>query len=156
MVHRTYLGLGPPDRAVPTFEALEPYVVELLGLQRECAPLSPDHMAIGIALEGLQTTAYHFTRRRHFYHAVTEGYSVPPAGNGRLRDRREAIAAFKALTPYAAQLRQMLLRCRPYGRDYLALMIAKESLETAAFHFTQVASFYGGYGDGAGPTRETV
>lgn len=156
MAHRTYLGLGPPDRTVQAFEALEPFVAQLLDLQRECPPRSPDHMAIGIALDGLQTTAYHFTRRRHFYHAMTEAQAGTPPGNGRLRDRREAIAAFKALSPYADRLRQLLLRCRPYGRDYLALLIAKESLETAAFHFTQVASFYGGYGDGAGPTRETV
>lgn len=156
MAHRTYLGLGPPDRAVSAFEALEPYVAELVGLQRECAPLGPDHMAIGIALDGLQTTAYHFTRRRHFYAALTEAQSGASPGNGRLRDRQAAIAAFKALTPYADHLRQLLLRCRPFGRDYLAILIAKDSLETAAFHFTQVATFYGGYGDGAGPTRETV
>jgi hypothetical protein len=47
-------------------------------------------------------------------------------------------------------------RCRPFGRDYLALDIAKQTLESAAFHFTRVASFYGAWGDGAGATRRPI
>jgi hypothetical protein len=42
-------------------------------------------------------------------------------------------------------------RCRPYGRDYQALAIATSTLDTAAYHFTQVPHFYGAKGDSAGP-----
>lgn len=152
MVHRTYIALGPPDAAVAEFDALRPWVLEMLGLRAECAPLGPDYMALGIALDGLRTAAYHFTRRRDFYFEL----EAPPGracGNGRLSDRAEAIAAFKALTPYSHRLRQMRTRCRPFGRDYLALDIAHQSLETAAFHFTREASFYGARADSSGPTR---
>ena len=47
----------------------------------------------------------------------------------------------------------MQRKCRPFGRDYLALDIAKQGLETAAYHFTREAAFYGLQGDGAGATR---
>lgn len=156
MVHRTYIGLGPPEAAVREFDGLKPYVVQLLALRSECAHLGPDHMAIGIALDGLQTAAYHFTRRRHFYHELEEDGPRTPAGNNRLSDRVEAIAAFQALTPYAGHLRRLQGRCRPFGRDYLALDIARQSLESAAFHFTREASFYGARGDSAGPTRPAL
>lgn len=157
MVHRTYCGLGTLDAALREFEALTPYAQELRGLQCECPPMGPDYMAMGIALDGLQTAAYHFTRRRHFYHATDELVRAGArAGNNRLADRREAVAAFQALTPYADRLRALQGRCRPFGRDYLALDIAKQSLETAAFHFTRVPHFYGARGDSAGPTRPAL
>jgi len=156
MVHRTYYGLGPPEAAVREFEALKPYVVELLALQAECPPFGPDYMALRIPLDGLETAAYHFTRRRNFYHQLEADRPKHRAGNSRLSDRCEAAAIFQALTPYADQLRKLQSRCRPYGRDYCALDIAKQSLETAAFHFTREEHFYGARGDSAGPTRPAM
>lgn len=153
MAPRTYQGLGPPDSAVREFEALAPYMVRLLALQGECLRLGPDYMALGIALDGLQTTAYHFTRRRYFYHAIEEARSAHRDGNGRLTDREEAIAAFRELTPYNDRLRALQGRCRPFGRDYMALDIARQSLESAAFHFTREPAFHGAKRDSAGPVR---
>jgi hypothetical protein len=153
MVHRTYYGLGPGDAAVGEFEALTPYVAELTALRRACTPRDLDDKALGIALDGLETAAYHFTRRRDFYRAVADRGPRPGDGNGRLSDREEAIAAFDGLSPYARQLRGLMFRCRPFGRDYLALDIALKSLETAAFHFTRIEAFYGLKGDGAGTMR---
>jgi hypothetical protein len=151
MVARTYYGLGPPDAAVGKFDALTPFVVELLSLQEECRPLGPDYMALGIALDGLQTAAFHFTRRRHFYHQLEEGRRPYREGNGRLGDPAAAVEAFDGLIPYADALRLMQGGCRPFGRDYLAISIAQQSLDTAAFHFTRIAHFYGAKADSAGP-----
>ena len=67
MVARTYYGLGPPDIAAQAFDRLAPWVVELLAMQAECKPMGPDYMAMGVALDGVQTAAFHFTRRPHFY-----------------------------------------------------------------------------------------
>jgi hypothetical protein len=36
-------------------------------MQRECKPFGRDYHAIAVAIEGLETAAYHFTRRPHFY-----------------------------------------------------------------------------------------
>lgn len=152
MVHRTYYGLGPAEVAVREFEGLEPHVLELLSLQQECVTLGPDHMALGIALDGLETAAYHFTRRRNFYHAL-EATAARRPSNGRLADREEARAAFQALSPYAERLLALRGRCRPFGRDYLALDIARQGLETAAYHFTREAHFYGAKSDSVGPIR---
>ncbi|WP_372784833.1 hypothetical protein [Phenylobacterium sp.] len=115
--------------------------------------MKADYSAVGIALDGLQTAAYHFTRRRHFYHELESQRPPYRPGNNRLGDRQAAIAAFEALTPYANALGKMQGGCRPFGRDYLALTIAQQSLGTAAFHFTRVASFYGAKCDSAGPVR---
>lgn len=153
MVHRTYYGLGPAEVAVREFDGLAPYVRELMGLRRDCTPLGPDDMALGIALDGLETAAYHFTRRRNFYHALETILDGRAAGNGRLADRAEATAAFRALSPYAARLLELRGRCRPFGRDYLALDIARQGLETAAYHFTREAQFYGAKSDSSGPLR---
>lgn len=154
MVHRTYIGLGTPDAAVREFDALAPHVVEMLTMQGECAANGPDHAAMGVALDGVQTAAYHFTRRPHFYHALLEQHRMSRRGaNGRLSDRAEAITAFRALAPYHSALQGLQGRCRPFGRDYLALEVAKQGLDTAAFHFTGEAAFYGARGDSAGPTR---
>ena len=153
MVHRTYLGLGSPDAVVRAFDDLAPYVTGMMDMRDECAPLSPDYLAMAIALDGLETTAFHYTRRRNFYQALGEGRTPHPNGNGRLSDRREAIAAFEALGPYVDRLRAMQFKCRPYGRDYMAIDIAKECLGTAAFHFTREPHFYGARSDSAGPIR---
>jgi hypothetical protein len=72
VVHRTYTGLGPPDAAVREFDALAPYVVEMLAMRGECAPDSPDFAAMALPLDGLRTAAFHFTRRRDFYHPLEE------------------------------------------------------------------------------------
>ena len=72
---------------------------------------------------------------------------------GWLVDRAEAIAAFKALAPYNAGLGALHSRCRPFGRDNLALELARQGLESGAFHFTRQAGFYGLKGDGGGGAR---
>ena len=153
MVKTTYVGLGSPEAAVRKFEALRLYVREQVALQVECPQLGPDYMALGIALDAVETAAYHFTRRRHFYHTARGEAVARREGNGRLSDRAEAVAAFTALAPYQRALSAMQRQCRPFGRDYLALDIAKQGLETAAYHFTREAAFYGLPGDGAGATR---
>ena len=153
MVHRTYQGLGSGDDAVREFDGLAPYVTEMLALQQECTRLDAGYMAMGIALDALQTAAYHFTRRRYFYHPLESAARERPAGNNRLSDLQQAIAAFEALTPYADHLRRLQGRCRPFGGDYMALDIARQGLESAAFHFTRQASFYGAKCDSAGRVR---
>lgn len=153
MVARSYVGLGTPESAVAKFDRLAPYVVELLALRSECDPRGPDYKALGIALDGLQTAAFHFTRRRHFYCELEAERPAYQAGNDRLQDRSAAITAFEALTPYAHALSAMQQQCRPFGRDYLALGIALDSLGSAAFHFTREATFYGAKSDSAGAVR---
>ena len=64
MVRRTYIGVSD---AVASFEALRPYDQQLRAMQRNCKPFGRDYFAIAIALDGLQTAAFHFTRRPHFY-----------------------------------------------------------------------------------------
>lgn len=151
MVARTYYGIGPVETAVEKFKALSPYVVEMLGLQAECEPMGADYMAMSIPLDGLDSAAFHFTRRRDFYHQLERPAHQP--GNGRLKDRDAAIEAFAALTPYVVALRQMQAGCRPFGRDYLAIAIAQESLGTAAYHFTRDERFYAAKSDSSGPLR---
>ena len=141
MVHRTYVGLGPPDHARRHFSDLTPWVLELKGLQAEFAAMTPDWLALNIALDALQTAAYHFTRRPDFFFDV-EASAAGRASNNRLRDRDEARAAFVALRPYAARLREMQLRCRPYGADYCVLALALDGLFTSAFHFTRDDKIY--------------
>ncbi len=151
MVHRTYLGLGLEAADIREFDALAPYVTQMLAMRDECAPMGFDYLAMAIALDGLETTAYHFTRRRNFYQALDEGRTSGGGGNGRLSDRQEAVAAFDALTPYVDRLKAMQFKCRPFGRDYLAIDIAKRSVETAAFHFTRFEAFYAARGDASSP-----
>ena len=64
MVQRTYTGVRD---AIGRFEALRPYVEQLRGMQRGCRPFGRDYHAIALAIEAIETTAYHFTRRPHFY-----------------------------------------------------------------------------------------
>lgn len=153
MVARTYYGLGPPEASIAAFDRLAPFVSQLLELRAGCAPLGPDDMAFGIALDGLQTAAFHFTRRPFFFRALEAGVRGLAGSNGRLTHRSEAMAVFDALTPYADALLAMQTGCRPFGRDYMALSIARQGLETAAFHFTGVPDYYGARSDSAGPVR---
>lgn len=64
MVRQTYVGLADPVRE---FEALRPYAVQLRTMQRRCRPFGCDYHAIAVALEALETAAYHFTRRPRFF-----------------------------------------------------------------------------------------
>jgi hypothetical protein len=64
MVRRTYIGVRDP---LGRFDAMKPFVAELRAMQRECKPFGRDYHAIAVAIEGLETAAYHFTRRPHFY-----------------------------------------------------------------------------------------
>ena len=119
-------------------------------MQAECLPLGPNLMAMGIALDGLDTAAFHFTRRRDFYFEIER----PPhrEGNEWLNDRVAAAGAFQALDPYVHALRDLQFRCRPFGGDYLALALALEDLGTAVYHFIRETSFYGST-DPSGPGR---
>lgn len=67
-----------------------------------------------------------------------------------LGGERAAVQAFTSLSPYAAELRRLQSRCKPFGRDYMALAIALDGLESAAFHFTRWPHFYGAMGDASG------
>jgi hypothetical protein len=64
MTRQTYVGIPDPVRA---FEALRPYAAQLRALQRGCKPFGRDYHAIAVALEALETTAFHFTRRPQFF-----------------------------------------------------------------------------------------
>lgn len=150
VVHRTYQGLGPPGAAVHEFDALGTYATQLFMLQLECDPMGADDMALRVAIDGLGTAAYHFTRRRRYYDAFAPASNAHRKGNGRLSDPAEARAAFEALSPYAQRLLALRIRCRPFGYDWCALDIARLGLETAAFHFTRIANFYGAKADSSG------
>jgi hypothetical protein len=56
-------------------------------------------------------------------------------------------AEFEALRPLAERLRQLQTRCRPFGRDYHALAIALDALDSAAYHFTRQPRFFAGGGE---------
>lgn len=143
MVHRTYIGLGRPEQAIGTFDALTPYARRLYELQAECAAGTADYAAFGVAIAGLETTAYHFTRRRHFYdRLIAEARAAVRPGNNRLSDRAEALREFEALRPYNKALIDLRGRCRPFGPDYLALDIACQGLLTALCHFTGDTELY--------------
>jgi hypothetical protein len=152
-VRVTYVGLGGKEAAVQAFDALLPHVREIRDLQALCWPMGPEDSALEIAIDGLETAAYHFTRRRLYYDATRVqrdyGRNHYPGPGG----RAEAIAAFERLRPYARALGDLQRRCRPFGRDYLALDIAKQSLDSAAYHFTRIEAFYGAKADSAGPLR---
>lgn len=155
MVRMTYVGLGSRDSAVAEFDALLPHVLLIRRHQEKCWPRGPDDMALEIAVDGLETAAFHFTRRRLYYdrtRVVREhGRNFYPG----LGDRVEAIASFGELRPYFQALGVLQHRCKPYGRDYLALDIAKQCLDSAAYHFTRIDAFYGLKGDGAGRRAPT-
>lgn len=153
MVYRTKYGLGPQDAAVSEFNKLAPYVRRFRELETLCEHMGPDDLALKIAVDGLEVAAFHFTRRPHFYFEVRvereRGRNYFPA----LGTRAEAIEVFKEFRPYSRALGHLREMCKPYGRDYMALMIAAQALDTTIYHFTQVDAFCG-CGDAAGPSRE--
>jgi hypothetical protein len=57
------------------------------------------------------------------------------------------VGEFEALAPFVERLRQMQMRCRPFGRDYHAIAITLDALETTAFHFTRRPHFYAASGN---------
>lgn len=69
MVRRTYVSLGDPKDAVRAFSSLAPYATELRRLQASCKPFGRDYHAMAIALDGLESAAYHFTRWPNFFSA---------------------------------------------------------------------------------------
>lgn len=147
----TYTGLGGKDAAVKTFDGLVPHVLFIRALQARCWPMGPDDMALQIAVDGLESAAYHFTRRPLYYDQTRV-----PRQHGQnfyegLGDRAATIKAFDDLEPYARRLGTLRSSCRPFGRDWLALDIPSQCLGSAAYHFTKIASFYGAKNDSAGP-----
>ncbi|HEV2530332.1 hypothetical protein [Phenylobacterium sp.] len=70
MVRRNYVGMRDP---VARFEELEPLVDKLRALRLTCKPFGRDYHALSIALEAMDSTAYHFTRRPHFYAGKPHG-----------------------------------------------------------------------------------
>lgn len=153
MVRVRYSGVGDQEAAIRLFDGLAAQVELIRALQANCWPRDPDDMALQMAVEGLETAAYHFTRRPRYY----EGVRIPRE-HGRnfypgLGDRESAIAAFAALKPLWAAVATVQQRCRPFGRDYLALEIAKHTLTSAAYHFTRIEAFFGAKSDSAGPVR---
>ena len=151
MVRMTYPGLGDSRATVGTFDALTPHVLMIRALQQKCWPLGPDDMALQIAVDGLESAAYHFTRRPLYFAATRvqrqHGQNFYPG----LGDRYAATAAFEGLAPYATSLGALQRHCRPFGRDYLALDIPRQCLGSSAYHFTRIAAFYGAKADSAGP-----
>ena len=109
MTQVRYIGLGGPHQAAKAFDALKAYVSEILELQAECEPLGADDQALAIALDGLQTAAFHFTRRRFYYFELER--PAYRAGNQRLRERAERIRAFETLTPYYDAIRTLQSKC---------------------------------------------
>lgn len=149
MARQTYIGIKP-EFAVQAFDALLPHVLIIRAMQEKCAPMGADDFALEIAVKSLETSAYHFTRRVHFYEATRPRRSFGQNYFEGLGDRAEAGRAFLKLRPYWADLTRLQQQCAPFGRDYLAMDIAKQGLETAAYHFIQVEQFYGDRGDAAG------
>lgn len=152
MVYRTKYGLGPQDSAVSEFNKLSPFVRRLRELQTLCEHMGSDDLALKISVDGLEVAAFHFTRRPHFYFEVRvereRGRNYFPA----LGTPEEAMEVFKEFRPYNRALSHLMQMCKPFGRDYMALMIASQALDTTVYHFTQIGGFYG-IGDAAGPSR---
>lgn len=151
MVRVTYTGLGGKEAAVTVFDGLLPHVLAIRALQAKCWPRGPDDMALEIAVDGLESAAFHFTRRPLYFDATRVQRNHGQNFYEGLGDRAAAIRAFEGLTPYADRLRALQGRCRPFGRDYLALDIPRQCLGSAAYHFTKIDHFYGTKADSAGP-----
>jgi hypothetical protein len=64
MVRRNYMGVMDPEGA---FEDLRPLVDRMIRLRAQCKPFGRDYHALSIAVEAMDSAAYHFTRRPHFY-----------------------------------------------------------------------------------------
>lgn len=75
-MRQTYVGMGDKEAAARAFEDLRPLVQRLREMQGRCKPFGRDYHAIAVALEGLDTAAYHFTRRPHFY-ALQSDFAGP-------------------------------------------------------------------------------
>jgi hypothetical protein len=143
MVRVSYPGLGTPLAAVSTFEGFNSYVTALRMMQQDCRPDGPGFLALDIPVHGLETAAFHFTRRPHYYDALrlpVDRYRTDHTGLG----LNAATAAFRELEPYMKRVRDLQFKCRPFGRGYQALGIISETLTTAAYHFTGDAHFFGG------------
>ena len=153
VVKLTYVGIGDRHSTVGLFDRLKPDVLRIRAMQALCAPMGADDSALEIAIGGLETAAFHYTRRPHYFdHTRIErqfGRNYYPG----LGERSDAIAAFEALSGYWNCLRGWQRDCRPFGRDWRALDIAKQCLETTAYHFTRRGGFYGAKCDSAGPVR---
>jgi hypothetical protein len=156
MVRMRYVGLGEPASALREFDALLPYVLKLRAMQACCSPRGPDDMALEIAVDGLETAAFHFTRRPRYYDQTAvvriHGQVAYPGLGG----PQGATKAFDALRPYSKELQRLQSKCSPFGRDYLALEIPKHALATSAYHFTGNEFFYAAKGDSAGPVRSSL
>lgn len=153
MAQQSYSSWKHLEIAVAAFEGLIPHVEMLRALQMECGDDLPDRNAFGIALDGLDTAAFCFTKRPHFYHQLDSKYPWPRTpSNGRLKELSEAIATFDALEPYRQALMRSSGQCQPFGRHYLAIQIPLHGLVTACYHFTRMPDFYS-CGDAAGPAR---
>jgi hypothetical protein len=70
-----------------------------------------------------------------------------------LGEREQTVRIFEELRPFHARLQALQRQCRPFSRDYHALAVTLEALETTAYHFTRRPCFYGAAGDASGPTR---
>ena len=138
MTHRTYTGIRA-ERAIEEFTSLRPWVLKMLGMRAACPMLGSDDCAMLVPLTGLQTAAYHFTRRRHFYEEIETTPDYPPED---LSTPEAKEAAFLALKPYFSAIRRLQDFCRPYGPDWCALEIPRQGLCTAAMHFTGKPDFY--------------
>ena len=87
MVQRGYTGLGSQREAVRLFDELSTHVAAILAMQAGFPWGSAEHMAFGIALDGLETAAHHFTRRRRSAHAkplADRRYAGPVAPSHRV------------------------------------------------------------------------
>lgn len=149
MAKQTYIGIRR-ECAPAAFDALLPHVLTIRTMQEKCAPMGSDDFALEIAVKSLETTAYHFTRRVRFYDQTRPIRKFGQNFYEGLGDCVEAGRAFMKLRPYWVALSRLQQQCTPFGRDYLAMDIAKQGLETAIYHFTQVTGFYGDRGDSAG------
>jgi hypothetical protein len=101
MARQTYVGLGRPEWAMKEFDAFLPYVKMIRAMQAECAPMGPDDNALKIAIDGLETAAYHFTRRPMYFDMYPADRDwrrnyYPGLGD----ERKELIADFDALLTF--------------------------------------------------------
>jgi hypothetical protein len=62
-------------------------------------------------------------------------------------------AEMDALKPMAKALRRMQTQLRPFGRDYLAVMVALQSLDETAEQLTGRRHVFGAQHDTVGPIR---
>jgi hypothetical protein len=133
------------------FDGLTPHVLLIRALQAKCWHLGPDDLALEIAVDGLESAAFHFTRRPLYFDGTRVQRQHGQDFYEGLGDRGAAIQALESLGPLYDRLRALQSHCRPYGRDWMALDIPRQCLGSAAYHFTKIAAFYGAKADSAGP-----